>query len=64
MRRAVCKDKREFVTLASQADEAARNYNMRDLYSITNKLVGKKSGTVGKHVKSKDGNLLVQDQEI
>ena len=57
VRRAVCKDKREFVTLASQADEAARNYNMRDLYSITNKLVGK-------HVKSKDGNLNVQDQEI
>ena len=57
VRRAVCKDKREFVTLASQADEAARNYNMRDLYSITNKLVGK-------HVKSKDGNLNVQDIEI
>ena len=65
VRRAVRKDKREFVNrLASQADEAARKYNMRDLYSITNKLVGKKSGTVGKHVKSKDGNLLVQDQEI
>ena len=45
VRRAVRKDKREFVNrLASQADEAARKYNMRDLYSINNKLVGKRVG--------------------
>lgn len=58
VRRSIKQDKREFVdNLARQAEEAAAQRNLKDLYSITKKLSGKFQQT-DRPVKDKQGNPL------
>ena len=64
-RRSVRRDKRKYTeNLAEEAEEAAQKNNMKDLYSITKKLSGNKSCNPAAHVKSKDGKLLVEENEV
>ena len=56
MRRSIRKDKRGYIeNQASQAEEAAGQGNLKDLYLVTKKLSGKFQQT-DKPVKDKDGN--------
>ena len=56
MKRSIRKDKRDYIeNQASQAEEAAGQGNLKDLYLVTKKLSGKFQQT-DKPVKDKDGN--------
>ena len=57
------KDKRKWADeLASEAERAAGNVRMKELYQITKTLCNEKSKTCNT-VKDKDGNLLTEDSE-
>ena len=58
-------DKRPVVdNMASKAQEAAERQDMKTLYDITKKLVGRKTDA-GKPVTTKDGNTLtIPDQQL
>ena len=58
-------DKRAFIdNMASKAQEAAERQDMKTLYDITMKLVGRKTDT-GKPVKTKDGKKHTKpDQQL
>ena len=63
MKRNIRKDKRDYIkNLASQAEEAARQGNLKDLYLVTKKLSGKFQQT-DKPVKDKDGDPLTTTEE-
>ena len=58
VKKSIRKDKRDFVeALALEAEEAARNRSIKDLYTITKKLSGKYSKPE-RPVKSKDGKTI------
>ena len=57
------RDRREHVECMTQdAEDAAGRGDMRELYQITKRLVGKKS-TQPQHVLSKDGETLTSPKE-
>nr|KAG5695063.1 hypothetical protein BaRGS_032556 [Batillaria attramentaria] len=57
------KDKRDYIdNLASQAEEAARQGNLKDLYQVTKKLAGKFQQT-DKPVKDKNGHPLTTTED-
>nr|KAG5713944.1 hypothetical protein BaRGS_020272 [Batillaria attramentaria] len=63
VKRSTRKDKRDYiVNLASQAEEAARQGNRKDLYQVTKKLAGKFQQT-DKPVKDKNGHPLKPTEE-
>ena len=63
MKRSIRKDKRDYIdNLAGQAEEAAGQGNLKDLYLVTKKLSGKFQQT-DKPVKDKDGNPLATTEE-
>nr|KAG5687536.1 hypothetical protein BaRGS_013638 [Batillaria attramentaria] len=63
VKRSTRKDKRDYIdNLASQAEEAARQGNLKDLYQVTKKLAGKFQQT-DKPVKDKNGHPLTTTEE-
>nr|KAG5697115.1 hypothetical protein BaRGS_015250 [Batillaria attramentaria] len=63
VKRSTRKDKRDYIdNLASQAEEAARQGNLRDLYQVTKKLAGKFQQT-DKPVKDKNGHPLTTTED-
>nr|KAG5689303.1 hypothetical protein BaRGS_022027 [Batillaria attramentaria] len=63
VKRSTRKDKRDYIdNLASQAEEAARQGNLKDLYQVTKKLMGKFQQT-DKPVKDKNGHPLTTTEE-
>nr|KAG5701649.1 hypothetical protein BaRGS_019338 [Batillaria attramentaria] len=63
VKRSIRKDKRDYIdNLASQAEEAARQGNLKDLYQVTKKLAGKFQET-DKPVKDKNGHPLTTTEE-
>nr|KAG5708984.1 hypothetical protein BaRGS_004623 [Batillaria attramentaria] len=63
VKRSTRKDKRDYIdNLASQAEEAARQGNLKDLYQVTKKLTGKFQQT-DKPVKDKNGHPLTTTEE-
>ena len=63
VKRSIKKDKRDHIdNLASQAEQAAGEGNLKDLYLITKKLTGKFQQT-DKPVKDKNGNPLTTTEE-
>nr|KAG5707370.1 hypothetical protein BaRGS_005337 [Batillaria attramentaria] len=63
VKRSIRKDKRDYIdNLASQAEEAARQGNLKDLYQVTKKLAGKFQQT-DKPVKNKNGHPLTTTEE-
>ena len=63
VKKSIRKDKREYIDdLARQAEEAAGQGNIKDLYLVTKKLSGKFQQT-DKPVKDKDGNPLTTTEE-
>nr|KAG5704681.1 hypothetical protein BaRGS_025323 [Batillaria attramentaria] len=63
VKRSTGKDKRDYIdNLASQAEEAARQGNLKDLYQVTKKLAGKFQQT-DKPVKDKNGHPLTTTEE-
>ena len=63
VKRSIKKDKRDYIDdLARQAETAARQGNLRDLYLVTKKLTGKLQQT-DKPVKDKNGNPLTTTKE-
>ena len=63
MKRSIRNDKRDYIeNLASQAEEAAGQGNLKDLYLATKKMSGKFQRT-DKPVKDKDGNPLTTTEE-
>ena len=63
MKRSIRKDKRDYIeNLASQAEEAAGQGNLKDLYLVIKKLSGKVQQT-DKPVKDKDGDQLTTTEE-
>nr|KAG5697993.1 hypothetical protein BaRGS_005811 [Batillaria attramentaria] len=61
VKRSTRKDKRDYIdNLASQAEEAARQGNLKDLYQVTKKLAGKFQQT-DKPVKDKIGHPLTTE---
>ena len=63
VKRSIRKDKRDYIdNLASQAEEAAGQGNLKDLYLVTKKLAGKFQQT-DKPVKDKAGNPLTTTEE-
>nr|KAG5706650.1 hypothetical protein BaRGS_005720 [Batillaria attramentaria] len=63
VKRSTRKDRRDYIdSLASQAEEAARQGNLKDLYQVTKKLTGKFQQT-DKHVKDKNGHRLTTTDE-
>ena len=63
VKRSIKKDKRDYIDdLARQAETAARQGNLRDLYLVTKKLTGKLQQT-GEPVKDNNGNPLTTTKE-
>nr|KAG5687298.1 hypothetical protein BaRGS_016899 [Batillaria attramentaria] len=63
VKRSTRKDKRDYIdNLASQAEEAAGQGNLKDLYQVTKKLAGKFQQT-DKPVKDKNGHPLTTTEE-
>ncbi|VDP63030.1 unnamed protein product [Schistosoma curassoni] len=63
VKRSITTDKRKYVEdLATTAEKAAREGNMRQLYDITKKLSGKR-GKPGRPVKSKEGEVITNIEE-
>nr|KAG5701564.1 hypothetical protein BaRGS_024814 [Batillaria attramentaria] len=63
VKRSTRKDKRDYIdNLANQAEEAARQGNLKDLYQVTKKLAGKFQQT-DKPVKDKNGHPLTTTEE-
>nr|KAG5699763.1 hypothetical protein BaRGS_014179 [Batillaria attramentaria] len=63
VKRSTRKDKRDYIdNLASQAEDAARQGNLKDLYQVTKKLAGKFQQT-DKPVKDKNGHPLTTTEE-
>nr|KAG5694139.1 hypothetical protein BaRGS_001466 [Batillaria attramentaria] len=63
VKRSTRKDKTDYIdNLASQAEEAARQGNLKDLYQVTKKLAGKFRQT-DKPVKDKNGHPLTTTEE-
>ena len=63
VRGAIKHDKREFINnLAKEAEIAANQHRMKDLYELTRKLAGKKSSTP-KPIKDKHGNTLTKQED-
>ena len=63
MKKSIKKDKKDYIEeLASQAEDAAGQGNLKDLYLTTKKLAGKFQQT-DKPVKDKDGNPLTTTEE-
>ena len=63
VKRSIRNDKRDYIeNLASQAEEAAGQGNLKDLYLATKKMSGKFQQT-DKQVKDKDGNPLTTTKE-
>ena len=63
MKRSIKKDKRDHIdNLAQQAETAAGQGNLKDLYMITKKLAGKFQQT-DKPVKNKQGNTLTTTED-
>ena len=63
VKRSIKKDKRDYIDdLARQAETAAGQGNLRDLYLVTKKLTGKFQQT-GNSVKDKNGNPLTTTKE-
>nr|KAG5691851.1 hypothetical protein BaRGS_033455 [Batillaria attramentaria] len=63
VKRSTRKDKRDYIdNLASQAEEAARQGNLKDLYQVNKKLAGKFQQT-DKPVKDKNGHPLTTTEE-
>nr|KAG5697245.1 hypothetical protein BaRGS_028981 [Batillaria attramentaria] len=63
VKRSTRKDKRDYIdNLANQAEEAAGQGNLKDLYQVTKKLVGKFQQT-DKPVKDKNGHPLTTTEE-
>ena len=63
VKRSVKQDKRDYIdNLAREAEEAAGQGNLKDLYMVTKKLSGKFQQT-DKPVKDKDGNPLTTTEE-
>nr|KAG5691094.1 hypothetical protein BaRGS_027598 [Batillaria attramentaria] len=63
VKRSTRKDKRDYIdNLASQAEEAARQGNLKDLYQVTKKLAGKFQQT-DKPVKDKNGHPLTTTED-
>ena len=63
VKRSIKKDKRDYIDdLARQAETAARQRNMRDLYLVTKKMTGKYQQT-DKPVMDKNGNPLTTTNE-
>nr|KAG5695112.1 hypothetical protein BaRGS_017211 [Batillaria attramentaria] len=63
VKRSIRKDKRDYIdNLASQAEEAARQGNLKDLYQVTKKLAGKFQQT-DKPVKDKNRHPLTTTEE-
>nr|KAG5707916.1 hypothetical protein BaRGS_031647 [Batillaria attramentaria] len=63
VKRSTRKDKRDYIeNLASQAEVAAQQGNLKDLYQVTKKLVGKFQQT-DKPVKDKNGHPLTTTEE-
>nr|KAG5703496.1 hypothetical protein BaRGS_020130 [Batillaria attramentaria] len=63
VKRSTRKDKRDYIdNLASQAEEAARQGNLKNLYQVTKKLAGKFQQT-DKPVKDKNGHPLTTTEE-
>ena len=57
------RDKRKFITdLAKEAESAAKQHRMKDLYDLTKKLAGKKSST-SKPIKDKHGSTLTKQED-
>nr|KAG5700724.1 hypothetical protein BaRGS_029089 [Batillaria attramentaria] len=64
VKRSTRKDKRDYIdNLASQAEEAARQGNLKDLYQVTKKLTGKFQQT-DKPVKDKNGHPLTTEEQL
>ena len=62
VKKSIKADKKKYAdTLATEAEEAARNGNMKDLYTITKKLSGKFSKPE-RPVKDKDGKQIVDEE--
>ena len=63
VKKSIRSDKRNYMdSLATKAEEAARNGNMKDLYNTTKKLSGKFSKP-DRPVKDKDGKTLMGDEQ-
>nr|KAG5711942.1 hypothetical protein BaRGS_026383 [Batillaria attramentaria] len=63
VKRSIRKDKRDYIdNLASQAEEAVRQGNLKDLYQVTKKLAGKFQQT-DKPVKDKNGHPLTTTEK-
>ena len=63
VKRSARRNKREYTEdLARDAEEAARNYDMKTLYQITKKL-GKKNFVTSRPIKSKTGENITGEQE-
>ena len=64
IKKSIKKDKRQYIEdLATEAEEAARTNNIRELYQITSKLSEKKGGSANMPIRDKDNNIINDPQE-
>ena len=64
IKKSIKKDKRQYIEdLATEAEEAARTNNIRELYQITSKLSEKKGRSANMPIRDKDNNIINDPQE-